>query len=78
MTSAPIVAMVLAKENAIQQWRELIGPTNSSVAKETHPDRFLFLLNFVSCINHLLSEIVFEHCMELMNKKMQYMVVIVL
>jgi nucleoside-diphosphate kinase len=46
MTSAPIVAMVLAKENAIQQWRELIGPTNSSVAQETHPDRFLFLLNF--------------------------------
>lgn len=45
MTSAPIVAMVLAKENAIQQWRELIGPTNSGVAKETHPDRFLYLFN---------------------------------
>jgi nucleoside diphosphate kinase len=44
MTSAPIVAMVLAKENAIQQWRELIGPTNSGVAKETYPDRFLFLI----------------------------------
>ena len=43
MTSAPIVAMVLAKENAIQQWRELIGPTNSIVAKETYPDRFIFL-----------------------------------
>ncbi|UJR30245.1 hypothetical protein I4U23_017783 [Adineta vaga] len=38
MTSGPIVAMVLAKDNAIQQWRELIGPTNSSVAKETHPE----------------------------------------
>lgn len=38
MTSAPIVAMVLAKENAIQQWRELIGPTNSNTAKETNPD----------------------------------------
>jgi nucleoside-diphosphate kinase len=53
MTSAPIVAMVLAKENAIQQWRELIGPTNSGVAKETHPDRFyssllfLFKLSFI-------------------------------
>jgi len=47
MTSAPIVAMILAKENAIQQWRELIGPTNSSVAKETHPDRFEFLLNLI-------------------------------
>lgn len=40
MTSAPMLAMVLAKENAIQQWRDLIGPTNSAVAKETHPNRF--------------------------------------
>ncbi|CAF3389174.1 unnamed protein product [Rotaria socialis] len=38
MTSGPIVAIVLSKENAIQQWRELIGPANSIVAKETHPD----------------------------------------
>ncbi|CAF0839638.1 unnamed protein product [Rotaria sp. Silwood1] len=38
MTSAPIVAMVLAKENAIQEWRDLIGPTNSNVAKEKFPD----------------------------------------
>ncbi|CAF0999287.1 unnamed protein product [Rotaria magnacalcarata] len=47
MTSAPIVAMVLAKENAVQQWRDLIGPTNSNVAKETHPDsiRALFGTN---------------------------------
>ncbi|CAF1129632.1 unnamed protein product [Rotaria sp. Silwood1] len=47
MTSGPIVAMVLAKENAIQQWRELIGPTNSIVAKETYPDsiRALFGTN---------------------------------
>ena len=42
MTSGPILALVLAKENAIQQWRELIGPTNSIVAKESHPDRFEF------------------------------------
>lgn len=42
MTSGPIVAMVLAKENAVQQWRELIGPTDSKVAKETHPDRFAY------------------------------------
>lgn len=39
MTSGPIVAMVLSKDNAIQQWRELIGPTNSIDAKETYPDR---------------------------------------
>jgi nucleoside diphosphate kinase homolog 5 len=39
MTSGPILALVLAKDNAIQQWRELIGPTNSNLARETHADR---------------------------------------
>lgn len=39
MVSGPIVAMVLAKDNAIQQWRELIGPTNSAYAKEAQPNR---------------------------------------
>ena len=39
MTSGPIVALVLGRDNAIQQWRELIGPTNTNVAKETNPDR---------------------------------------
>lgn len=28
MTSGPIVAMVLAKVDAIRAWRELMGPTN--------------------------------------------------
>jgi nucleoside-diphosphate kinase len=48
MTSAPIVAMILAKENAIQQWRELIGPTNSNIAKESHPNRFSLFRNLFS------------------------------
>ena len=34
MSSAPIIAMVLEKENAINSWRELIGPTNSNLARE--------------------------------------------
>ena len=34
MSSAPIIAMVLEKENAIKSWRELIGPTNSNLARE--------------------------------------------
>jgi hypothetical protein len=76
MTSAPIVAMVLAKENAIQQWRELIGPTNSNVAKETHSDRF-YIFKFMFLMTFFFRELVFEHYMEQMNKKMQYMVVIV-
>ncbi|KAL0319455.1 UNVERIFIED_CONTAM: putative nucleoside diphosphate kinase [Sesamum angustifolium] len=37
MTSGPVVIMVLEKENAIADWRALIGPTNSNIAKVTHP-----------------------------------------
>ena len=37
MTSGPIWALVLAKSNAIRSWRELMGPTNSLVAKENAP-----------------------------------------
>jgi len=32
ITSGPIVAMVLEKENAIQEWRKLMGETNSQKA----------------------------------------------
>lgn len=38
MSSGPIIAMVLARENGIGYWRELAGPTNSFKARETHPD----------------------------------------
>ena len=34
MCSAPVIAMVLEKEGAIKGWRELIGPTNSEIARE--------------------------------------------
>ena len=32
MTSGPVVVLVLQAENAIQRWRELMGPTNSNDA----------------------------------------------
>lgn len=38
MSSGPVVVMELAKDNAIQSWRELIGPTNSRKAREIAPD----------------------------------------
>ncbi|XP_055410715.1 nucleoside diphosphate kinase homolog 5 isoform X1 [Bubalus kerabau] len=38
MSSGPLVAMILARYNAISYWKELLGPSNSLVAKETHPD----------------------------------------
>ena len=37
MTSGPIYAMVLARENAIYQWRTLMGPTNVFVARAEKP-----------------------------------------
>ncbi|KAF5733492.1 nucleoside diphosphate kinase 6-like isoform X1 [Tripterygium wilfordii] len=37
MTSGPVLVMVLEKENAIADWRNLIGPTDARKAKSTHP-----------------------------------------
>ena len=34
MTSGPVVVMVLEKHNAIQAWRDLMGPTNPANAGE--------------------------------------------
>ena len=47
--SGPVLAMVLERPDAIAQWRALIGPTDASKAKTTHPNRLniaLFLLFF--------------------------------
>lgn len=38
MSSGPVLAIVLAKDKAISYWRELIGPTNTLKARQTHPD----------------------------------------
>lgn len=37
MSSAPIIAFVLRKENAIAAWRRLLGPTNSEKARQSDP-----------------------------------------
>ncbi|XP_048335862.2 probable nucleoside diphosphate kinase 5 isoform X1 [Ziziphus jujuba] len=37
MTSGPVLLMILEKENAVADWRALIGPTDASKAKVTHP-----------------------------------------
>ncbi|XP_036404689.1 nucleoside diphosphate kinase homolog 5 [Megalops cyprinoides] len=37
MSSGPITALVLARDHSIALWKALIGPANSSKAKETHP-----------------------------------------
>ena len=38
MSSGPSIALVLARANAVQGWRDLIGPTNTVKARVTHPD----------------------------------------
>ncbi|XP_074503651.1 nucleoside diphosphate kinase homolog 5 [Sebastes fasciatus] len=38
MSSGPVVAMTLARENAIAHWKSIIGPVNNTKAKETHPE----------------------------------------
>ncbi|KAK3704851.1 hypothetical protein QZH41_017568 [Actinostola sp. cb2023] len=38
MSSGPIVALVLARENAVSFWRQLIGPTNTQKARDQAPE----------------------------------------
>ncbi|CAI5766692.1 nucleoside diphosphate kinase homolog 5 isoform X1 [Podarcis muralis] len=38
MSSGPLVAMVLARHNGISYWKDLLGPSNTIVARENFPD----------------------------------------
>ncbi|XP_010733914.3 nucleoside diphosphate kinase homolog 5 [Larimichthys crocea] len=38
MSSGPIIAATLARDNAIAHWKSIIGPVNSIKARETHPE----------------------------------------
>lgn len=39
--------MILGKENAVADWRALIGPTDAKKAKITHPHRLSFLITML-------------------------------
>ncbi|XP_062331911.1 nucleoside diphosphate kinase homolog 5 [Osmerus eperlanus] len=38
MSSGPIIAMTLSRQQAIAHWKALIGPVNSTKARETYPE----------------------------------------
>lgn len=42
--------MVLEKDNAIADWRVLLGPTDASKAKITHPHRLYMFTNQTICV----------------------------
>ena len=55
MSAGPVVALVLAKENAIQDWRLLMGPTNPEEAKELYPDSVRALFGKGKIISKIIS-----------------------
>ena len=50
MSGNAVYALVLEKQGAVNAWRELIGPTNSSKAKEIAPNRYGYLSLKPTCI----------------------------
>lgn len=36
-SSGPMVVLVLARSNAVESWKQLMGPENCSVARESSP-----------------------------------------
>jgi thioredoxin domain-containing protein 3 len=50
-TSGPCLALALSKEDAVNEWRKLIGPANSILAKETAPKTLRALFGTDNRIN---------------------------
>ncbi|XP_025040953.1 thioredoxin domain-containing protein 3 isoform X2 [Pelodiscus sinensis] len=38
MSEGPSMVMILTKENAVEEWRQLMGPADPDIAKESSPD----------------------------------------
>jgi len=51
MSSGPIMALALAKTNAIQEWRDLMGPTNSEKARNEAPNTIRALFGTDNTMN---------------------------
>lgn len=53
LISGPVCIMVLEKQNAIADWRAMIGPTDATKAKATHPNRYYKFLSsslYILCL----------------------------
>ena len=68
MVSGPIVAMVLAKDNAIQQWRELNRTNEFCLCKRSTTKQVMNLFT-ASSFEYSRILLVFELCMEQMNSE---------
>ena len=53
MSSGPMLALCLAREFAVEKWREVIGPTSVEQAKEESPERYTCVLYMYSIHVHI-------------------------
>lgn len=62
MSSGPVLALVIARDQAISYWRELIGPTNALKARQTHPDWYVnkSILNLENIFVELICQYSYE------------------
>lgn len=44
--SGPMMALCLAREDAVEKWREMLGPKELEVAKQQAPARYKLLIKF--------------------------------
>ena len=66
MSSGPIIAMTLARHNAIAHWRSILGPVNSTKARETHPGWSVSEIAFDSVLCFVVYSFNFFHIIYIM------------
>ena len=42
--SGPLLALALAREEAVEGWRDMLGPKEVDQAKQDKPDRYIYLV----------------------------------
>lgn len=72
MTSGPIIAMTLARNNAVSYWKVVMGPSNSTKARETDPDRCVF--NRENCGSFSLCLCLWQHWLMIWEESIEFIV----